>query len=664
MFQNRLQAYMAEWKGNFSGDLRGGIASGIIILPIALAFGQASGLGAMAGLYGAIVLSFFGSLFGGTKTQISSPVGLVLVVVTLIINSQLDISAAQLAINKEKSETLVHAVPYIFLTFFLAGLIQMSMGLLKLGYYIRYLPYPVVSGFSTGIGLLIVFLQLQSLLGFKFSGHTDFSVEFLLTSEYLHSFEMRVALAVGTLFIIFILPRVTRAVPSSLVALIIMSMIPYLLGWTQFVTVDMPEESTFGLRTDIFNSLSQGSRLLSCLGWATYLALVSSINTLLTSLAADNMTPDRHHSNLELVGQGLGNAIVALFGGMPGSGAVAGTVYNIGQGGRTRLSGLVATITLIIFLMLAGRLIGMIPKPVLDGVMLYIGYLIIDKKPFRQMMFLPLMDVIILLVVAGLTAYGELLYAVLTGLSLASIYFMKRMADVVELDTRRAKVDHLVENLIGTFENPEFFHEKVHIRNIKGPVFFGFASRFSKSMTQLNKAKVVVFNFGSVPYIDQSGLYTLEREIRKLSQQGIKVCISELNNRVNRLLRNTGLIPKLVSEDNIFPSVEQCISWLNEPGVIDGRQPDPDKVYIPTAFTPNDDGSNDSWIIKNLGRYPNCKVEVFTREGRRVFYSIGYQVPWNGKSGNDLMPIDKYRYKLNLNDQENQMLEGYVSIFR
>ena len=356
--------------------------------------------------------------------------------------------------------------------------------------------------------------------------------------------------------------------------------------------------------------------------------------------------------------------LIALFGGMPGGGAVACTINNIKQGGRTRLSGLICTAVLIVFLTLSDLLITKIPIPVLDGILLYIGYLIIDKKAFIQIRYVPIMDTMIMLLVAILTAFGELLYAVIFGLSIASIYFMKKMADVVELDTKYAKVDRLVDSLINTFSDPQDFRRNVYIKNIKGPVFFGFASRFSKIINNAKNARAVILNMGNVPYIDQSGLYSLEREIIKLRQKNILVCLSELNPKTYALLGNIGIIPKLVSETNIFPSVEECILWLNEPGNLNGQKMQDDQVYIPTAFTPNDDGANDSWIIKNIHNYPKCEVNVFTREGDEIFHSVGYEVPWNGKSNGAMVPIDKYKYEIKLNNGVVEPIRGYVSIFR
>lgn len=661
---NNLANYLKEWQGNISGDLKGGISSGIITLPIALAFGQASGLGAIAGLYGAIILSMTVTLFGGTKTQISSPVGVILVTVIFIINYQLQVSAAEIGEAASSAATLSHALPYVFLTFFLAGLIQIIFGLLRLGTYIQYLPYPVVSGFSTGIGLLIIVLQVQDLFGLNVPSHEAFKLAELLDPQYLISIEGRLLLAIGAIVLILISSKLTQAVPGTLVALLVMSSIPYVIDWDNFNTVQMPAQDGMIFQTDILKVLSNTDALLRCGALAFSLAIISSINTLLTSLAADNLTADRHMSNKELLGQGLGNSLLSLVGGMPGGGAVACTVNNIKAGGRTRLSALISTIMLILVVVLASGVIEKIPVPVLDGILIYIGYLIIDKKSFKHIGAIPVMDTIIMLIVAILTAYGELLYAVVAGLSMASIYFMKKMADVVELDTKYAKVDRLVDNLIDTFEDSDKFRKQVYIKNIKGPVFFGFASRFSNSLKTDSEAEAVLLNLGSVPYIDQSGAYTLEREITKLKERGMLVCLSEVNKKSLKLLEDIEVIPDLIKKEFIFPSVEECIVWLKEPGHINPSEEDLSVVYIPTAFTPNNDGSNDSWDIKRLDLHPNCSVKIYTREGQELFSSVGYKEPWNGMYKNTLLPVDKYKYEIKLDTSKEEKIEGFVSIFR
>lgn len=664
-FKKSFRSYKSEWLGNKSGDLKGGISAGIVTIPIALAFGQASGLGAMAGLYGAIILSLIGCVLGGTKTQISSPVGVVLVTVVLIINYQMSISREVLSGTNDSTAIFQNAWPYIFFTFLLAGIIQMLFGVIKLGNFIQYLPYPVVSGFSTGIGLLIIFLQLQHLFDIQFDNHSTFNLGNVMGTKEFVQLEHRLLLASLALITIVVLKKFVPKLPGSLIALLVVSIVPYALGFTPFETVEIPAKGHLSFNGQIFTVWSDTQRTLGCFGLGFSLAIISSINALLTSLAADNLTTERHQSNKELIGQGIGNTMVSLFGGMPGSGAVACTVHNIAHGAKTRLSALIATVILLTALSLGNSVIQLIPIPVLEGILIYIGYMIIDKKAFKHIRFVPVMDTIIMLIVALLTAYGQLLYAVLAGLSLASIYFMKKMADVVELDTHFAKVDKLVNSLMGTFDNAEVFKKKVHIKNIKGPIFFGFASRFAKSIEGCEKTDTLILNMGNVPYIDQSGLYSLEREFLKLKAKGVKICISEINNKSRQLLSSIDIIPGLVPENLIFPSIEEGIISLNEYEKVNTTPITAlDKLYVPTAFTPNNDGKNDFWKIKNIDKYPKCRVLVSTLNGNTVFESIGYETPWDGFHDDNLLPVDKYKYVIELNNSEHQKVEGHVSIFR
>jgi len=524
------------------------------------------------------------------------------------------------------------AFPFIILTFFLVGVFQMIFGFMKLGKYINYIPYPVVSGFATGIGLLIIIIQLKDLFDIDFDSHQAFNLIASINPTEMTSLEHGIFMAIAAILVIVFFPKVTKTIPAVLASLVVVSIIPYGLGWDNFSTVQMGESDQLSFKFEIFSTFQDMDGILRSIGYAFSLANISSINTLLTSLAADTLTAEKHNSDQELIGQGLGNLCVSLFGSMPGSGAVACTLTNIQYGGRTRLSGIICVAFLVLTWLTASDLIRLIPVSVLDGILIYVGYLIIDKKPLKHIKFLPYMDTFIMLIVIEFTTYGELLYAVVTGLSLASIYFMKKMADVVELDTKFNKVDRLVDHLIDSFEDASSFREKVYIKNIKEPVFFGLGTRFSESMEEISQCKAIIFNMSNVPYIDQSGLYTLEKEINKLKVREILICFSEVKKNIYGLLEKLELIPQLVDPEHIFPSVEENIIWLRGPGNLEGKvlhtlELDEEDVYIPEAFTPNDDGVNDAWEIKNIDRYPSCMVKVYTREGEQVYSSHGYEIP-------------------------------------
>ncbi|MEM9337852.1 MAG: SulP family inorganic anion transporter [Bacteroidota bacterium] len=649
-------------KLNITNELRGGLASATVTLPIAIAFGQASGLGALAGLYSAMIITLLGALLGGTPVQISSPVGVVLVAVIYMSNQQINFSAIELGLDPTDPEVVAHSTPYLLLIFFLAGLFQLLFGFLRIGSYVNYIPYPVISGFSTGIGLLIIVLQIKDIFRLDLESHQAYNIAHLNADQMIR-LEHALVIVIVTLVILVVMPRFVKVIPASLAALVIVSFLPYLFQWENFRTIGAIELSSIHLDASFLGFIGEADRMVNCVIFAITLAIINSINTLLTSLAADHATGVEHNSNRELFGQGIGNSISSLFGGMPGGGAIACTITNIHYGGRTRWSAVISAIALLGMILLAGKYIGQIPVTVLDGILLYIGYLIIDKKAIRQIRIMPWMDTLIMLIVVVLTTMGELVYAVITGVSLASIYFMKRMADTVELDTKHAKVDRLVDNLIDTFEDPDTFKKHVLVKNIKGPIFFGFASRFSESLKRLTDIQALVFNMESVSYIDQSGLYTLEREIQKLKSRDVAIYLTELDKKTSRFLAKSKLVGELIPEKNLFPSVEECIMKLYEK-INQKSHLDYLGLHVPPAFTPNQDGINDVWKIENIQNYPQCKVTVETREGERVFCSEGYQEPWDGMVNERFLNPDKYKYRIDLNDEEERSYEGYVSIFR
>jgi SulP family sulfate permease len=375
------------------------------------------------------------------------------------------------------------------------------------------------------------------------------------------------------------------------------------------------------------------------------------------------MTNTHHAPNKELIGQGLGNLVAAFFGGIPGAGATACTVVNIKAGGHSRVSGVINVLFLVLIFLFGGGIVAYIPRAVLGGVLVTIGIIIMDTKALKQIRIIPRMDTVIMLTVVILTVFNELLYAVMIGLAMASIHFMKKMADVVELDSQNANVDRLVDKLFDTFGNSDEFRKNVLVKNIKGPIFFGFASRFLKGMDAAGDMKAIVFNLGSVPYIDQSGVYTIEKTIRSLRQKDILVVLSELSIENEKLLKGVGIIPELVEERLIFGSVEESVMWLEEPGNLEGEIDDK-QLVIPSAYTPNGDGINDDWELKNIDQYPDCVVKIYDKSTRLVFESKGYQTMWSGEFEGTMLPNDTYSYQIDLYGNGKDVREGTVSIFR
>jgi len=641
-------------KKTIQGDIFGGINAAIVAIPVALAFGAATGMQPINGLYGAIALGFFAALIGGTPTLISNPTGPMAVVTAIIVAAEI-----------EYFGNLEAAKPILMIIFFLAGAFQIVFGLLRLGKYVHYIPHPVISGFMSGIGVIIIISQMKSFFGVD----TKYDIVSTLTHvhEYIYGANwVSVALGTITILLVYVVPNFTKKIPAPLVALTVVTLISYFfnLGDDYGVKLigNIPNELptiNFGVFKDV-----QVSHLGHVVMPAISLAALGMIDTLLTSVVADKLTKTKHNSDRELFGQGLGNMISALIGGIPGAGTTPSTVLNINSGASTRLSGMMQAIFLLLVLVFGGPVASQIPYPALAGILISIGLKILDYDAARNFMKVPKTDNFVMLTVLFVTVVFDLLYAVGIGLTMAAFVFMKKMADVVEGESQDSKVDRLVEQLISTFSNAEDFKKQVYIKNLKGPMFFGFASRFIDNMEEIPKVKAVLINFSGVTYMDQSGMMTFLEVVERLKSKGLNVVISEVPDDILELIKGVKVVPDLIDEDHVFSSVEECIMWLNEPGHLDNVFAKNDELYIPSAYTPNGDGINDEWELKNIDKYPNCIVRIFNREGELRFESVGYYEMWEGMYKGRKLPSDTYHYEIDLYGDQKDVRKGKVSIFR
>jgi len=606
---------------HFKGDLFGGITAGIVALPLALAFGVQSGLGAPAGLYGAIFIGFFAALFGGTNTQISGPTAPMTAVSMVII-------AGILAANEGDMDK---ALPSILIVFILAGLIQILLGILKIGQYIRFIPYPVVSGFMTGIGVIIIITQLLPALGYYPKDDLAFVGEFKAQSEevilerilqeeakegilVLEDFKETVKrassisaddinkeskalagsaasgvvnalklfpralrnidhiefiLTLLTIFIIYGFKRITKKIPSSLVALLVVSLGAFFLipvnpdlslGYRAIgdIPIGFPK-----LRLDIFAGFSL-SQVTPYIVTAASLAALGAIDSLLTSIVADNMTKTKHQPNQELIGQGIGNTIAALFGGIPGAGATIRTVVNIDAGGKTKLSGMVAGLLLLVVLMVLGPFASKIPAAVLAGILITVGIGVMDYKGLKHIPHSPPSEVLVMLLVIALTVFVGLIEAVGVGMVLASLLFMKKISDVVDHRTHTAPLKEFSREIPWEDEGDiiDRLGQEIYIKHLDGPLFFGFASRFQDMVKALPNIRVVIIRMDKVPYVDQSGLYAMEDAIFDLQAQNIQVIFTGLQGQPKDMFEAYTLIPRLIEERYCFETFEDCLGWL------------------------------------------------------------------------------------------------------
>lgn len=533
------------------GDFFGGLTAGVVALPLALAFGLQSGMGAIAGLYGAIAIGIIAAWFGGTPTQISGPTGPMTVVSAVVISTAIAAHGGSL-------EAAMGSIITIFL---LAGVFQILLGLFKIGQYVRYMPYPVVSGFMSGIGVIIITLQIFPLLG-----HTSpkkIPDIFSQLPSIIYDINIAaVSLALATIATIYLFPRITKLIPSALVTLVVLTIASTMLELDVEIIGDIPEGLP-ALQISSLTSVNWSNPML-LIGPALTLAALGMIDSLLTSIVADNMTKTRHNSNKELIGQGIGNMGAAIIGGIPGAGATMRTVVNINSGGKTRLSGVIHGVALLVVLLGAGAYARLIPLPVLAGILITVGIGIIDYKGIKHIFHVPRTDSIVMLIVVTMTVFVDLLQAVAVGMVFASILFMKKMSDIVEQQSSIGSVEHFAREEAWPDEASisDKIRQQVYIKHFEGPIFFGFASKLQEMESALPKVTVVIFRLPKVPYIDQSGLYAIEDAVITLKKKGMIVLLTGIQEQPKDMLINIRLIPELIPEEHIFENFVKCIAAL------------------------------------------------------------------------------------------------------
>ena len=539
-----------NWRfNNLRGDVFGGITAGIVALPLALAFGVQSGAGPVAGLYGAIVLGIFAATFGGTSSQVSGPTGPMTVVAALVVIKAI-----------EEYGSLEAGMGFIICIFLLAGVVQILFGVLKLGTYIKYIPYPVVSGFMSGIGGIIILLQIYPFFGQTSPKKVLDVITNIVDVIPIINWEAMI-IASSTIAIIYLFPKIIKAIPSTLVALISMTIVTTFIGLEVPVIGTIPS-SLPELKIGAIASI-HASDITLIIELALTLALLGAIDSLLTSVIADNITKTKHHSNRELVGQGIGNIMASCIGGLPGAGATMRTLVNVNAGGQTPLSGVIHGVLLLATLLGLGNYAQEIPIPVLAGILITVGVGIIDYKGFRHIKSVPRTDAVVMLIVLGMTMFVDLIQAVAVGLILSSILFMKQMSDQLGSEV---KILPIKENCRQWWKEniPDSIADKIYVKHFPGPIFFGFAPALQAMAESLPDIRVVIFRMMDVPNIDQTGLYALEEVVLSLEKRNIAVVITGLQKQPYRMLQRINMVPGLIPENYIFDEIEDCIQWLGE----------------------------------------------------------------------------------------------------
>ena len=529
------------------GDIFGGLTAGVVALPLALAFGEASGAGPIAGVYGAIIVGFFAALFGGTPSQISGPTGPMIVVFAGVFAS------------------LSGDVSLVFATVVLAGVIQIAFGLLGFGQYIRLVPYPVVSGFMSGIGCIIIALQLARLFGHEPAGSG--TIPALMEVPNAVSNPNWEALGIGllTLAIVFRWPaKWGRYLPGPLAALITGTLASLGLS-TVPVLGDIPT----GLPQFIMPAFSSDT-LLIVFEAAMILAVLGAIDSLLTSLVADNMTRTRHHSNRELIGQGVGNTIAGFFGGIPGAGATMRTVVNIRTGGVTKISGMLHSLLLLAVVVVLAPLASKIPHAVLAGILVKVGYDIIDVSYLKHAHRGPRFDLALMVMVLSLTVFVDLITAVVAGVVVAALAFVKQVADAqlaAAAGENTESVDGLSE-LESTLLNE--CGNRLTYFDLGGPLSFGAAADLGHHVRERispTHHTSLVLDFSKVPFMDVSAARAVETIALDAAHAGKHLYVCGINEQVTASLEGLGvseLIPVTSRFETRADALSAARDWIFE----------------------------------------------------------------------------------------------------
>jgi SulP family sulfate permease len=520
--------------------------------------------------------------------------------------------------------SIEQALPYILGVFLLSGIFQIALGILGVGKYIKYIPYPVVSGFMTAIGVIILITQIIPVLGYDVKNDAEYIEQFkplaeeqilekILVEEskegllVLEDFEetikragevnqasiyeeavnlaknnssgvigtikalpralsninwIEMILALSTIVIIYGFKKITTAIPSTLVALLIVSGIAIGFG-IDYTSIQQIPDGFPKIQWTLFSEFSF-MQLFPHILTALTLSLLGAIDSLLTSVVADNLTKTRLLPNKELIGQGIGNSIGAIFGGIPGAGATIRTVVNIQSGGKTRISGMVASLVLLAILLVLSPVASQIPAAVLAGILVTVGIGVMDYKGLNTLSKIPKTEVTVMVVVLLLSVFWNLVYAVGIGLVLASLFFMKKMGDLAKDD---ARVSTISKEKAWKDETKlsDSFKENVFIKHLSGPLFFGFTSEFVNIAKQIPKsASILIIRMDKVPYIDQSGLFALEDVLLDLNEKEIEILIVGIQSQPKYLMKTIGILGELIPEERIFDRFADCKAFIIE----------------------------------------------------------------------------------------------------
>ena len=544
-FKPKLLSTLKNYsKENFMSDLMAGIIVGIVALPLAIAFGIASGVSPEKGIITAIVAGFIISFLGGSKVQIGGPTGAFIVIIYGIIQD--------------------YGISGLTVATLLAGVLLILLGVFKLGAVIKFIPYPIIVGFTSGIALTIFTTQIADIFGLQFGDEKvpgDFVGKWLLYCKHFDTVNWWNAIvSFASVFIIAITPKFSKKIPGSLVAIVLVTIVVYLMKMYGGITcID-----TIGDRFTIQSQLPDA--VVPELNWeaiknlfpvAITIAVLGAIESLLSAAVADGVIGDKHDSNTELIAQGIANVVTPIFGGIPATGAIARTMTNINNGGKTPIAGIIHAAVLLLILLLLMPLAQYIPMACLAGVLVIVSYNMSGWRTFKALLKNPKSDVTVLLITFFLTVIFDLTIAIEWGLVIACVLFMRRVMETTEISVIKNEIDPNMESDLEVHEEHLIVPEHVEVYEINGPYFFGIATKFEDLMSQLQDHErpiVRIVRMRKVPFIDSTGIHNLTNLCEMSQKDNIQIVLSGVNEKVHKVLEKSGFY-ELLGEENICPNI-------------------------------------------------------------------------------------------------------------
>ena len=551
-FKPRLFSTLKNYsKETFMSDLMAGIIVGIVALPLAIAFGIASGVSPEKGIITAIIAGFIISLLGGSKVQIGGPTGAFIVIIYGIIQQ--------------------YGEAGLIVATLMAGILLILLGVFKLGAIIKFIPYPIIVGFTSGIAVTIFTTQIADIFGLNFGGEKvpgDFIGKWMIYFRHFDTVNWwNAVVSILSIIIIAITPRFSKKIPGYLIAIIVVTIGVYVLK--TYAGIDSID--TIGDRFTIKSELPEAA--IPTLNWeaikdlfpvAITIAVLGAIESLLSATVADGVTGDKHDSNTELIAQGTANLITPLFGGIPATGAIARTMTNINNGGKTPVAGIIHAIVLLLILLFLMPLAQYIPMACLAGVLVIVSYNMSEWRTFKALLKNPKSDVTVLLITFFLTIIFDLTIAIEVGLVIACILFMRRVMETTEISVIKDEIDPNDELDIAVCEEHLIIPAGVEVYEINGPYFFGIATKFEETMAQLgDRPKVRIIRMRKVPFIDSTGIHNLTSLCKMSQKEKITIVLSGVNEKVHKTLEKSGFY-ELLGKQNICPNINVALDRAKE----------------------------------------------------------------------------------------------------